>query len=100
MPAYVAIQPCVRPISSTSMIRLCASAVVVSRSSASVAICTAVWNPNVTSVAAMSLSIVFGTATTLRPSSPRRCAVRSDSSPPTTTTASMPLAVRVGSMVA
>ena len=30
---------------------------------ASVAICTAVWNPNVTSVPTMSLSIVFGTPT-------------------------------------
>ena len=34
---------------------------------ASVAICTAVWNPNVTSVPSMSLSIVFGTPTTGMP---------------------------------
>ena len=36
---------------------------------ASVAICTAVWKPNVTSVPTMSLSIVFGTPTIGRPSS-------------------------------
>ena len=35
---------------------------------ASVAICTAVWNPNVTSVADRSLSIVLGTPTTFTPS--------------------------------
>ena len=45
--------------------RLCDSAVVCRRSIASVAICTAVWKPNVKSVAARSLSIVFGTPTTL-----------------------------------
>ena len=42
--------------------RLCDSAVVCRRSIASVAICTAVWKPNVKSVAARSLSIVFGHA--------------------------------------
>ena len=44
--------------------RLCDSAVVCRRSIASVAICTAVWKPNVKSVPARSLSIVFGTPTT------------------------------------
>ena len=46
------------------MIRLCDSAVVEMRSSASVAIETAVSKPNVMSVPGMSLSIVFGTPTT------------------------------------
>ena len=55
--------PRVRPITSTSITRSCDSAVVVMRSIASVAICTAVSKPKVTSVAAMSLSIVFGTPT-------------------------------------
>ena len=63
MPAYVAIQPAWRPITSTTITRSCDSAVVWRRSMASVAICTAVWNPNVTSVPTMSLSIVFGTPT-------------------------------------
>ena len=49
------------------MIRLCDSAVVAIRSSASVAIETAVSKPNVMSVPGMSLSIVFGTPTTRRP---------------------------------
>src|SRR5687767_3126369 len=90
MPAYVAIQPRVRPITSTSITRSCDSAVVVIRSIASVAICTAVSKPNVTSVAAMSLSIVFGTPTSGTPSSASRSAVRSVPSPPITTTASRP----------
>ncbi len=45
MPAYRAIQPALRPITSTSITRLWLSAVLCSRSMASVAICTAVWNP-------------------------------------------------------
>ena len=49
------------------MIRLCASAVVEMRSSASVAIETAVSKPKVMSVPGMSLSIVFGTPTTRKP---------------------------------
>ena len=69
MPAYVAIHPRVRPITSTTITRSCDSAVVVIRSIASVAICTAVSNPNVTSVPGMSLSIVFGTPTIGMPSS-------------------------------
>ena len=51
IPAYVAIQPRVRPITSTTITRLWDSAVVVIRSIASVAIWTAVSKPNVTSVA-------------------------------------------------
>ena len=61
-PEYVAIQPAWRPITSTTITRSWLSAVVCSRSIASVAICTAVWNPNVKSVAERSLSIVFGHA--------------------------------------
>ena len=47
MPLMTAIQPVWRPITSTTMTRLCASAVVWSLSIASVAIQTAVSNPNV-----------------------------------------------------
>ena len=57
----MAIQPAWRPMTSQTMTRSCASAVVCSRSMASVAIWTAVWNPKLTSVEPMSLSIVFGT---------------------------------------
>ena len=64
-----AIQPAWRPMTSTTITRLCDSAVVCRRSIASVAICTAVWKPNVKSVPARSLSIVFGTPTTSMPSS-------------------------------
>ena len=46
------------------------------------AICTAVWNPNVKSVPARSLSIVFGTPTTFTPASERPPATPSVSSPP------------------
>ena len=82
-------------MTSTSITRSCDSAVVVMRSIASVAICTAVSKPNVTSVAAMSLSIVFGTPTSGSPSAASRCVVRSVPSPPTTTTASIPSRSRV-----
>ena len=61
---WQAIQPAWRPITSTTITRLCDSAVVCRRSIASVAICTAVSKPNVKSVPARSLSIVFGTPTT------------------------------------
>ena len=54
-------------MTSTTITRLCDSAVVCRRSIASVAICTAVWKPNVKSVPARSLSIVLGTPTTLMP---------------------------------
>ena len=47
MPLCTAIQPAWRPITSTTMTRLCDSAVVWSRSIASVAIETAVSKPNV-----------------------------------------------------
>ena len=46
-PAWSAIHPASRPMTSTSMTRSCASAVSLSRSMASVAIPTAVSNPKV-----------------------------------------------------
>ena len=61
MPLAAAIQPVLRPITSSTMTRLCDSAVVCSLSMASVQMCTAVSKPIVTSVPARSLSIVFGT---------------------------------------
>ena len=64
IPDITAIQPVCRPITSTTITRLCDSAVVCSRSIASVQIETAVSKPKVTSVAERSLSIVFGTPTT------------------------------------
>ena len=71
-PAWVAIQPAWRPITSTTITRLCDSAVVCRRSIASVTICTAVWKPNVKSVPPRSLSIVLGTPTTGTPCSVKR----------------------------
>ena len=68
IPEWSAIHPALRPITSTTRIRLWLSAVVCRRSIASVATCSAVSNPNVTSVAPRSLSIVFGTPITGRPS--------------------------------
>ena len=68
MPAQVAMWPTWRPITSTTMTRSWDSAVVWSRSMASVAICTAVSKPNVSSVPSMSLSMVLGTPTTGSPS--------------------------------
>ena len=67
-------------------------AVVCRRSIASVAICTAVWKPNVKSVPARSLSIVFGTPTTGMPSSTSLRATPSVSSPPIGISASRPCA--------
>ena len=80
-PDHSAIQPAWRPITSTIRLRWCDSAVVCSRSIASVATCTAVSKPNVMSVAPMSLSIVFGTPSTGSPrvvaaSWPRRACPR------------------------
>ena len=58
---------------------------------ASVAICTAVWNPNVTSVPTMSLSIVFGTPTIGSPCSAWSWqATLSEPLPPMTMSASRP----------
>ena len=91
MPAQSAIQPAFRPITSTTITRSWASAVVCSRSIASTAMPTAVSKPNVTSVPRTSLSIVLGTPiTTGRPDWCRRCAMRSEPSPPTAMSASRP----------
>jgi hypothetical protein len=79
MPAWVAIHPLWRPITSTTITRSWLSAVVWSRSIASVAICTAVLNPNVMSVPTMSLSIVLGTPTT---ASRARCELAGDAQRP------------------
>src|SRR5580658_10062169 len=62
---------------------------------ASVAICTAVSKPNVTSVPDRSLSMVLGTPTALTPWPPRRSATPNVSSPPTATRASTPWARRL-----
>ncbi len=63
---------------------------VFNRSSASVATETAVSKPKVTSVQAMSLSMVFGTPTTGRPASLISFAAFRVPSPPIGITASMP----------
>ena len=63
IPAWVAIQPTWRPMTSHTMTRWWDSAVVRRRSMASVAICTAVSNPKVTSVPDRSLSMVLGMPT-------------------------------------
>ncbi len=79
------------PSPRTTITRSCDSAVVCSRSIASVAICTAVSKPNVTSVADRSLSIVFGTPTTGDALRRRACWRRPRvSSPPIAMSASMP----------
>src|SRR5438105_593778 len=87
IPEWVAIQPAFRPITSQTMTRLCASAVECRRSTASVAIATAVSNPNVRSVPERSLSIVFGTPTTWMPIDENFVATPSVSSPPIATMA-------------
>ena len=66
-PEWSAIQPVYRPMTSTTMTRLWASAVVCRRSRASVAVETAVSKPKVITVAGMSLSMVLGTPTTGSP---------------------------------
>ena len=63
MPLRQAIQPACRPIVSMTMIRRCDSAVVRSRSTASMTMLMAVSKPNVKSVADRSLSMVLGTPT-------------------------------------
>ena len=95
MPAQVAMWPTWRPITSTTMTRSWDSAVVCRRSMASVAICTAVSKPNVSSVALMSLSMVLGTPTMGRPSRWRSREQASVPSPPTAMIASMPSASSV-----
>ena len=74
-------------MTSTTITRRCASAVVCSRSIASVANATAVSNPKQFVVPTMSLSIVFGTPMMGIPSFEKRCAIASVPSPPMTTRA-------------
>lgn len=90
MPPSRAIHPAWRPITSTTIMRWCALAVVSRRSRDSDTIATALLKPKVTSVAPRSLSMVFGTPTTGRPISARRRAVDWEPSPPTTIRASSP----------
>ena len=94
MPACSAIQPACRPITSTTRTRWCDSAVVCSRSIASVAMLTAVSKPKVKSVPERSLSIVFGTPTTCTPRSASLVATPRVSSPPIATSASTPSRAR------
>ena len=90
IPENVAIHPACRPITSTTMTRLCDSAVVWIRSMASVAVETAVSKPKVKSVPDRSLSIVLGTPTTGSPISYSFDAAPRVSSPPTAIRASSP----------
>ena len=69
MPAWSAIQPACRPITSSTITRSWLAAVVWSRSSASVAVATAESKPKVKAVQLRSLSIVLGTPTTGMPCS-------------------------------
>ncbi len=77
-------------MTSQTITRSCDAAVECSRSIASVAICTAVWKPNVKSVALRSLSIVFGTPTVGKPASLSLRATPSVSSPPIGISTSIP----------
>ena len=85
-----AIQPAYLPITSSTNILLCVSAVVCNLSSASVATDTAVLYPNVMSVHATSLSIVFGTPIVLIPFKNKSLADFCVLSPPRVNTQSNP----------
>src|SRR5579875_912804 len=89
-PECRAIQPAWRPITSTTRIRWWLSAVVCSRSIASVAICSAVSKPKVWSVAPRSLSIVLGTPITGTPAAWSLWAAPRVSSPPIAISPSSP----------
>jgi hypothetical protein len=89
MPAWSAIQPASRPITSTTMTRPCDVAVVNSRSMHSVAKSTAVSKPKVAVVLSRSLSMVFGTPITRSPARCRWSPIVSDPSPPTVIRASI-----------
>src|SRR6185437_2909568 len=92
-PAVSAIQPASRPITSHTMTRLWASAVVCSRSMASVAMLTAVSNPKQTSVPFRSLSMVLGTPTPGTPAWMSALVTDCVSSPPMAMSASSLLAL-------
>src|SRR5260370_6196092 len=89
MPAVIAIHPASRPITSHTSTRLCASAVECSRSTASVAIVTAVSKPKQASVPLKSLSIVFGTPTHFTPFALSAKLIDCVSSPPNAMSASI-----------
>ena len=89
IPLCSAIQPAYRPITSTTRMRLCACAVVCSRSMHSVANETAEENPKVETVERRSLSIVLGTPTTRKPFLWSCRAMVRLPSPPTATCASI-----------
>ena len=95
IPDDSAIHPALRPITSTTMSRSWLSAVVWSRSIASVATCTAVANPMHASVPDRSLSIVFGMPTTGTPSDDMWAAAPIVPSPPIVTRASTPRSANV-----
>src|SRR5665213_3204547 len=88
MPAVIAIQPASLPITSTTCTRLCASVVECNRSTASVAIVTAVSKPKQTSVPLKSLSMVFGTPTQFTPRLDSSTEIDCVSSPPMAMSAS------------
>ena len=87
-PAVSAIQPALRPMTSQTIARWWLSAVELRRSSASVAVATAVRKPKVISVPTRSLSIVFGTPITLTPAAAIGAAHARVPSPPITSSAS------------
>ena len=87
-PASRANHPARCPITSTTMIRLWLVAVECSRSMASVAIPTAVLKPKLTSVLAMSLSMVLGRVTMFSPAFLSRSAFFCVPPPPRHTRAS------------
>ena len=88
MPAPSASQPALWPMISTTMTRWCECAVECSRSTASVAIPSAVEKPKLVSVCAMSLSIVFGRWMTFSPACESRFAFFAVPPPPMQTMAS------------
>ena len=77
-------------MTSVRMIRWWLCAVLCVRSIASVAISVAVAKPKLVSVPQMSLSIVLGIVSTVRPASCRRSAFFAEPPPPITMTPSMP----------
>ena len=85
-----AIQPAYLPITSSTIILWCVSPVVCNLSNASAATDTAVLYPNVISVHATSLSIVFGTPITLIPFRDKSLADFCVPSPPRVNTQSNP----------
>ena len=74
IPAFKAISPALRPITSTTKVRLCDDEVSRILSKASTTVETAVSNPIVKSVPTISLSIVPGSPTAGKPCSVRRIA--------------------------